>query len=509
MPTYSNPGVYVTEAPLASNVQRANTSQAVALFIGETGRGPLAPTMVNSWNGFKSAYGDIEVDKELGYSVYHYFANGGRDAYILRVLKTSGGGEYATSAGASVPYYPTGTGSASAGLLSVLAANQGAWGNGLSILTTSGVVSATSTVFPTFNLIIKLDGVEVERWNEVSVDPASSRYVTTVVNTYSKYVRASVLGGVAKSSTWQFFSGETSLSVGTEGDPVTDSDYVSALASLDSIEGVLLINAPGKTSSTIVNSLLAKAESRGNSFVIIDPTTETDTASIGAGTVGGYTPSSYGAVYYPMLKMVDPTKTGPAAIRDTYPGGAVAGAYIRTDVARTVAKAPAGFSTEVRNALGLVTTFTNADSALLYDTYGVNVFKAVPGAGIVINGARTLEKSSPGKYITIRRSLNYLKQSLKDTTSFAVFEPNDERLWTRLGMSASALLSEFWRAGGLKGSNASEAFYVVCDETNNTPTTINNGEVHLEVGVALQYPAEFIVINISQWTGGSNTASTL
>jgi phage tail sheath protein FI len=145
----------------------------------------------------------------------------------------------------------------------------------------------------------------------------------------------------------------------------------------------------------------------------------------------------------------------------------------------------------------------------LYDNFGVNLFKAIPGAGIVVNGARTLDRTTPGKYIPIRRSLNYLKQSLKDSTSFAIFEPNDDRLWTRLNMTASSLLSEFWRSGGLKGANASEAFYVICDETNNTANSVNNGEVRLEVGVALQYPAEFIVINISQWTGGSNTASTL
>lgn len=509
MPTYSNPGVYVTEAALANNVQRANTAQSVAMFIGSSTRGPLTPTLINSWNGFKSLYGDVTIDHEIGYSVYHYFANGGRDAYILRVAKTAGSGEYASSAGASVPYYPNGSGSASSTMLEVTAANQGSWGNGLTVSVTAGVTTPTSSVHPTFNLKVQLDGLEVERWNEVSTNPANNRFIETVVNTYSKYITVSVPSAVVANASWQFITDEVDLTVGTNGDPLVDSDYVAALSSLDSVEGTLLINAPGKTSSTVVNALLNKAEQRGNSFVIIDPNSSTDVATIGAGTVNAYANSSYGAVYYPMLKMVDPTKTGPASIRNTYPGGAVAGAYIRSEVARTVAKAPAGYGTDVRNALGLTATFTDSESATLYDTYGVNLFKAVPGAGIVIHGARTLDKASPGKYIPIRRSLNYLKQSLKDTTAFAIFEPNDDRLWTRLSMTASSFLSEFWRSGGLKGANAAEAFYVICDETNNTSTTINNGEVHVEVGVALQYPAEFIVINISQWTGGSNTVSTL
>lgn len=509
MPTYSNPGVYVTESPLVSNVARANNSQAIATFIGTASRGPLTPTLINSWSAYKSTFGDISIDHEMGFSVYHYFANGGRDAYILRVLRTSGDGTPADESASTVAYYPNGTGAASAALLTSVSSSPGVWGNDLSLTTSLGASPATSSAVPTFSLSVKLSGVEVERWNEVSTDPTNNRYVETVVNTYSKYVRVTVSSGVVANTAWAFSSDTFAFANGTDGDPVASSHYVSALPQLDTVEGVLLLNAPGQTSSTVVNALLAKAEERGNSFVIIDPTSTTDATTIGAGTIAGYSSSSYGAVYYPMLKMVDPTKTGPGAIRNTYPGGAVAGVYVRTDFTRSVAKSPAGYSAEVRNALGLTGTFTAAESSTLYDTFGVNLFKAVPGAGIVINGARTLDRTTPGKYITIRRSLNYLKQTLKDATSFAIFEPNDDRLWTRLNMTASALLSEFWRSGGLKGANASEAFYVVCDETNNTALTVNNGEVRMEVGVALQYPAEFIVINISQWTGGSNTASTL
>jgi phage tail sheath protein FI len=509
MPTYSNPGVYVTESPLVNNVQRANNSQSVATFVGSATRGPVAATMINSWSMYKSLYGDISTDHEMGYSVYHYFANGGRDAYIVRVTKSTGAGEYAEASGASVPYYPSGNSQASAGLLDVVSSSPGEWGNSLSVKATAGVVAATSTATPTFNLFVYLNGAEVERWGEVSVNPSNNRYVETVVNTYSKYIRVTVPTSVTASIDWDFYTDTVALSAGSDGDPLENADYVAALNALDLVENNLLINVPGQTNSNVVNATIAKAEARGNSFVIIDPTSDTDVATIGAGTVNGYSTSSYAAVYYPMLKMVDPAKSGPGAIRNTYPGGAVAGAYIRSEVARTVAKAPAGYALDVRNALGLVGSFTESDTATLYDTYGVNMFKAIPGAGIVINGARTLDKLSPGKYIPIRRSLNYIKQAVKDSTSFAVFEPNDDRLWTRLSMTVSAFLADFWRAGGLKGANAAEAFYVICDETNNTVTSINNGEVHVEVGVALQYPAEFVVINISQWTGGSNTASTL
>lgn len=510
MPTYSNPGVYVSESPLINNARRASSAQSTAVFFGTAPRGPIEATLVDSWSGFKSYYGDISPDHELGYAVYHYFANGGRDAYIVRVLHTDGTGTTATTSDVQVAYYPNGEGAASSILLEAEAKSPGAWGSSLSLVTTNGVVAASSTVIPTFNLIVYLDDVEVERWNEVSTDRASSRYVRTVVNTYSKYIVIPEDPSTVANTFWAFVGGEFNFSSAVDGDAVNDEDYNLAVSSkLEAIEGVLVMNAVGQYSASVVNNLIQKAETRGNSFVIIDPSPATDVPTIGPGTINSYASSSYASVYYPMLKMSDPTKTGPAAIRDTFPGGAVVGTFIRSEVARTVAKAPAGYASDIRNAIGLSTTFTTAEVATLYDTYGANLFKAIPGAGIIINGTRTLDKSTPGKYIPIRRSLNFIKQSLYESTQFAIFEPNDERLWSRISMTASAILGDFWRAGGLKGSSSTQAFYVICDETNNTENTITNGEVHLEVGVALQYPAEFVVINVSQWTGGANTVSTL
>lgn len=504
MPTYSNPGVYVTESPLRSLPRRGNRAQSTAAFFGTAARGPEEATLVSSWSDYKTLYGDLTNDHDLGFAVYHYFANGGREAYIVRVAAAD-----AVSSTGTVTYLPDGVGQPAATLFTVAATSPGAWGNSLTLEVSAGTVSATATQIPTFNLVVKLGGSEVERWNEVSVDPNNNRYLETVINTYSRYISV-VAPTITADADWVFELTPVALTTGSDGSAVADADYTAALSQLDIVEGVLLLNAVGQTSTTVVNAFTAKAEARGNGFVIVDPSASAVTvADIGASVVGGYGQSTYCAVYYPMLKMVDPSKTGPGAIRTTYPGGAVAGAYVRTEVARTVAKAPAGYDIDVRNALGLETVLTPADTATLYDTYQVNMFKAVPGAGVVINGARTLDKSSPGKYIPLRRSLNYLKQAISDATAFAVFEPNDERLWTRLNVSVSALLADFWRAGGLKGANASQAFYVVCDSSNNTPTSIANGEVHIEIGVALQYPAEFVVVSISQWTGGANTVETL
>jgi phage tail sheath protein FI len=74
-------------------------------------------------------------------------------------------------------------------------------------------------------------------------------------------------------------------------------------------------------------------------------------------------------------------------------------------------------------------------------------------------------------------------------------------LWTKINNTLSQTLTNFWANGNLKGSSASEAFYIICNDTNNTSSTIGDGFVNVEIGVSLLSPAEFIVINVSQWAG--------
>jgi phage tail sheath protein FI len=108
----------------------------------------------------------------------------------------------------------------------------------------------------------------------------------------------------------------------------------------------------------------------------------------------------------------------------------------------------------------------------------------------------------------VERTLIYLSTEMTAMTKFAVFEPNDWVLWTQINSILSQFLTSFWQSGGLNGTSAQEAFYVTCDGTINTPQTIQQGIVNVEVGVSLEYPAEFVVISIGQWAGGQSVAVT-
>jgi len=114
-------------------------------------------------------------------------------------------------------------------------------------------------------------------------------------------------------------------------------------------------------------------------------------------------------------------------------------------------------------------------------------------------GGRTLKQDgTANRYVAMRRSLTYIEKSLMDLSQFAVFEPNTETLWARLTTSLGAFLNTYRNQGGLRGATPADAYYIVCDSTNNTTQSIANGFVNIEVGVALEYPAEFVVINLTQ-----------
>ena len=513
---YTRPGVYVKETPFTSNIGTRSATTAAA-FVGTAERGPSTPTLISSWNSYKTLYGDIKNEYDLGYAVYHYFANGGRDAYVQRVLDS-------TASPATVDFVGN-VGAASATIFTLQASSAGAWGNNLRAVisfdpnTLSGGIAGGDVISTTeFSLVISLvngaNTTEVERWQELSFDPTSSRYFKSVLDLYSSYVSVSGTPATITTSVDPVTTGTLVFTNGDDanvGESIVDAEWNTAVDALATVPGPLVINLVGQTAAVRVNYALQHAYDRGDAFVIIDGDLSATTKASIAAAISGYSTSygGFGAVYYPGLVMYDPAKSGPTAIRNTFSGGAVAGSFVRSETLRGVGKAPAGYALDLQNVFGLVTNLSDADQGDLYNTNNVNIFRTIPGGGTIINGARTLAKSRPEKYITIRRTLSYLRRVLDDQTQFALFEPNDERLWDKIKVSLSSTLTDFWAKGNLKGSTADEAFYITCDSSNNTPSSIEDGYVNVEVGVALQYPAEFVVINLTQWAGGSTATTNL
>jgi phage tail sheath protein FI len=419
----------------------------------------------------------------------------------------------AISAGVSFAVSSTATGSTStatwtrqAPIASITAKNPGAWGNNMYVTVVSSAVSSRKDVVISYPDVTTV----VETFTDVTfTDPTDSRYAVNFINSRSNYVIAASLATTAQPSNVSI----QPLVGGSIGTSPTSTNIVAAVSAFDTVLNSLVLNAPGVWANTDVATLLSYAESRDDVFVLIDPgyAAGTRTPLSAAAQLElslTYTPTSLGAVYYPHITIGDPTVSTSGARVLAHPGGAIAGLFATTDSSRGVFKAPAGLSARLADVVA-VEPLTNAElDALNSAAVPVNPIRYIPGSGFVVMGSRTIKAGYVDRYVPVRRTLIYLRKALTDLTQYAVFEPNDAVLWRSLNATVSSFLTDFWTQGGLRGDTPGNAFFVKCDGELNTLSVIDEGKVIIEVGVALQRPAEFVVIKIGQFDGGATVTVT-
>jgi phage tail sheath protein FI len=293
---------------------------------------------------------------------------------------------------------------------------------------------------------------------------------------------------------------------GTLANDITPAELANAVVAFDTVFNSLVINVPGVTTAEEISTLIDYAEAREDVFIVIDP--KDVTAQDQLDLAATYPQSSYAAVYYPNVVIADPTVSTSGATRTASPVGAVLGLYATTDASRGVFKSPAGTTSRLSGVVSAPILTNDELNKLNSATHPINPIKYVAGSGFVVMGARTLKPGYVDRYIAVRRSLIYLRKSLTDLTQYAVFEPNDPVLWRSLNATVSAFLTDFWSQGGLRGDTPTEAFFVKCDDELNTLAVVDEGQVIMEVGVALQRPAEYVIIRIGQFDGGATVTVT-
>src|SRR5262249_13399590 len=150
--------------------------------------------------------------------------------------------------------------------------------------------------------------------------------------------------------------------------------------------------------------------------------------------------------YFPWITVPNPiASTGPKSIP---PSGYLAGMYVRTDRNRGVYKAPA--NEQLLGVIGLNRTVSDTLNGQLNDK-GVNCIRNFRGS-ILAWGARTLAVpggESQWRYISVRRYMIFLQESLKESLRWAVFEPNTPALWQKIVRSVSGFLLVQWQEGAL------------------------------------------------------------
>jgi uncharacterized protein len=526
MPEYLTPGVYVEEFEIgAKPIEGVSTSTAA--FIGETERGPTYPLLVTSFPEYKRLFGGFfGTTKFMPYAVDGFFGNGGKRAFIARIVDIEGGVKAEANLGSVL----------------ITAVGEGTWGNRVGFR-----VGSASTEPKGFKLQVYYWRAGVETDDLVDPRPTDP---TEIINTRVQlrqqpqpqhlesfddlvldeespnFIEKRVANGLSQLIELKRGEGDdvpapgdlTFLEGGEDGDDVALADYKgreepnpdlgqkrSGLAALNEppFEDVAIMYAPNAFAEPgLPEELMTHCENDKYRFLILD--SPPNLAQVGtidprSGTPTGARPSLYAAFYYPWIHVLDADS---GARKLVPPGGHVAGIYARTDIERGVFKAPA--NEVVRGALELEFEVTDGGQGIL-NPRGVNAIRAFPGRGRRVWGARTLSDNTLWKYVNVRRLFIFIEASIFRGTQWVVFEPNDQRLWARVRQTITEFLRTQWRLGALFGATEEEAFFVRCDRTTMTDDDINNGRLIVVIGIAPVRPAEFVIFRIAQLTSSATS----
>jgi len=380
--------------------------------------------------------------------------------------------------------------------LKVRAADEGTWGDRLSVQVEDGSLDPTGA----FNLVVRHKGEVVEVFKDLSMDETAPNHVEIAVNERSDYITLEDLGTASGLPADRPVIGVFDLSGGDDGvTGLDDADYSgdpsqhTGFYAFDEIDALNLIMVPGVTTAEVIHAGVTYAENRQDLMLLaetpihLEPLEAVDFRK-GQGMYShGAFNSSYAALYYPWIEINDPV-TGKRKLIP--PSGAVAGCYARSDKKAHVWYAPAGIDRgRIFNALSLGYKTSRGERDVLYPE-GVNVIASFPDSGINIWGQKTLQ-SQPSALdrVNVRRLMMFIEDAIAESSRFVVFEPNNPQTWRALIRLINPFMQDIKDKGGLYD------FAVQCDEETNTPAVIDRNELMARVFVKPTKTAEFIELN--------------
>jgi phage tail sheath protein FI len=526
MPTYLTPAVYVEEISGATKPLEG-VSTSTAAFVGLAPGGPInTPVQISNWTQFTTRFGDrtnpdngpFMPGAYLAHAVYGFFQNGGSLCWVVRVGRDEAARRQAAlpAAGRSgvdafvAVAQPDVEADLTIELTEEAPGESAARGKGRAGGAKDESEDGEQPPPVSYRLEITA-GDEQEVYTNLTLEKGANNIVT---KTKSSKLVAIQPADAASDGPLTPAPGTYPLEIPViRPEDLAPKDYEGDVAHRKGLGGLMAIDAQMICVPDLVTllngddvqfrdqqgKLIAHCESAGDRMAILDPPPDllpqemldwrTDTA--------GYD-SKYATLYYPWAEVIDPLTSKPLRIP---PCGHVAGVWARTDANRGVHKAPANEVLMGVNALAF--QMTQAEQGPL-NRAGVNCIRSFPARGIRVWGARTLSSDAEWRYLNVRRLFNYIARTLNEGMQWAVFEPNDAKLWMQLRIAASNFLTRTWREGALFGATPQEAFYVKCDEETNPPDVRDAGQVVTEIGIAPVKPAEFVIFRLTQYTAGDS-----
>ena len=558
MPTsIVSPGVAINVND--NSAVKSQPIQAGAAIIGPTVKGPVGiPTVVTTYSEYQNKFGDVLVSGSQTYSyltsisAYNYFNNGGSSLLVTRVVS----GSFTPATASIQTAFVLETLSEGEIMNSVSTEISGSLVSGSADNYRWQIVSP-NTASGTFSLLVRKGNDSatspsvLETYNNLSLDPFSPNYIEKAIgNTkenvsedngefyleltgsypnLSKYVRVKQVltptpnyldnNGLAKpqytSSIPTIGSGSFGGAFGKNIPTGTAANYYEAinnsntqglpasaytqsidlLANKDSyrfnfitVPGLIGRNSFTNHYNVINTKLIPMVTERGDTMAIVDVVEYGQNLSAVTAAAGGFD-TSFVATYWPWAQTIDPS-TGQSI---WVPASTLMpGVYMASDRVSYPWIAPAGTNRGVvTNVTRVERVVTQSGRDTLYEA-NVNPLATLPGYGVVVYGQKTLQKKNTAlDRVNVRRLLIELNNYIGQVAQSLVFEQNTSNTRNEFLAQVNPYLSTIQQQQGLYDFN------VVMDDTNNTPTVIDNNQLVGQIYIQPTKTSEFILLEFN------------
>ena len=482
------PRVIVTETDLSHYVD--TMLKGISCVIGITEKGPIGtPQLISSEMQFERVYGG-----ELSTSDFPMLAKRalsyGAVLWVSRIAHYRNVADKTSLTAAKAAVNLKDRQETPADTLKIKASSEGAWGNKISVEILVNSIDSASL----FNLKVYYNGEEVERFEDLSMDSESENYAEKIK---SSYIEILDIGLLTDKNSARPAIGTYSLSGGSDGENITDADFIGSATNgtgfhaFDDINDALQLAAPGVSSPAVITAGLAYCETRGDLLFVSETPfdlTPQEAVDFRLGTgVYSHSPfvSNYGAMYYPKIKIYDTSKQKERYIS---PVGDVLGVMAVNDYSANESYSPAGTRRgRILNALG-VDVNVGARGRLGDGNYltenQINPVCVFEDAGSVVWGAQTLQRqASLLREVNVRRMLIVIKKTVAAYARAYIHQPNDPRTWREFYRGLEPKFREW------KSSRWFYDYRIFCDQNAetiddaklNTPESIQRGEFKCQI----------------------------
>ena len=566
----TSPGVSLNEVD--NTFLSGQPVQVGAAIIGPTVKGPVErPVTVTSYSEYVNVFGDTLTSGSDSYSyltsisAYNYFNYGGKSLLVARVAS----GSYTPATSSKVAVWgtptvnggyisPSYTGSNIFELETItdgVIMNNNTQGGSTGILLSGSKdnirfeVTSPNTASGTFNVAVRRGDdinnkkIYLETFNNVNLDPNSTRYIAKVIGdqklTYnsstnqmevtgsypnqSNFVRIKtvnvktpnyldsdglprpeytgsipviqnvIFGGAAGNIKAGANFYDTINSSNTQGLVAANYSNMVNLLSNSNDYKFKVLSTPGLTNdlhTSTISTILTNTQLRGDNVYVLDLTEQSATLADTI-TQAQTRDNSYTTTYWPWVYITDPGTGKQVSVPAST---LIPGVYANNDRIAAPWFAPAGINRGgLNNVLRAKYKLSESNKTDLYDN-NINPLATLPKKGVVCFGNKTLQKGASAlDRVNVRRLLIELKSYIGQLADNIVFENNTLNTRNSFISQVTPYLENIQQREGLY------AFQIIMDETNNGPDIIDRnqliGQIYIQPSRSVEYVSlDFILM---------------